>query len=158
MALWNQLRQQAASMQSTLVSKKNDLKSGAFRDAAMAMCALIAAADGNVDAEERRKVAALIGTNEVLLGRTTDWAAITRYSKVMLCLGGLPLRNGLVTSGAAGVHSNEINLHRAAESAGAREGRLTLADGVQVDGMPAEAEVRYRSGDEKTGISIRKCE
>ncbi len=34
MALWNQLRQQAQSMQSTLVAKKNDLKSGAFRDAA----------------------------------------------------------------------------------------------------------------------------
>ncbi|HWT09192.1 MAG TPA: molybdopterin-dependent oxidoreductase [Roseomonas sp.] len=58
----------------------------------------------------------ILGTNEVLLGRTTDWAAITRYSKVMLCLGGLPLRNGLVTSGAAGVHSNEINLRRAAEA------------------------------------------
>ena len=46
MALWNQLRQQATSMQSTLVAKKNDLKSGAFRDASMAICALIAAADG----------------------------------------------------------------------------------------------------------------
>jgi biotin/methionine sulfoxide reductase len=56
----------------------------------------------------------VLGTNEVLLGRTTDWAAITRYSKVMLCLGGLPLRNGLVTSGAAGRHSNEINLRDAA--------------------------------------------
>jgi tellurite resistance protein TerB len=72
MALWNQLRQQAASMQTGLVAKKNDLKSGAFRDAAMAMCALIAAADGNVDAEERRKVAALIGTNEVLQNFPAD--------------------------------------------------------------------------------------
>ncbi len=72
MALWNQLRQQAQSMQSTLVAKKNDLKSGAFRDAAMAMCALIAAADGNIDPEERRKVAALIGTNEVLQNFPAD--------------------------------------------------------------------------------------
>ncbi|GGJ29714.1 molybdopterin-dependent oxidoreductase [Neoroseomonas lacus] len=56
----------------------------------------------------------ILGTNEVLLGRTTDWAAITRHAKVMLCLGGLPLRNGLVTSGAAGRHSNEINLREAA--------------------------------------------
>lgn len=56
----------------------------------------------------------VLGTNEVLLGRTTDWAAITRHAKVMLCLGGLPLRNGLVTSGGAGEHSNEINLRRAA--------------------------------------------
>jgi tellurite resistance protein TerB len=66
MPIWNQLKQSAQSMQSQLVAKKNDLKSGAFRDASMAMCALVAAADGNVDAEERRKVAGLITTNEVL--------------------------------------------------------------------------------------------
>ena len=72
MALWNQLRQQASNMQSTLVAKKNDLKSGAFRDAAMAICALIAAADGSVDAEERRKVAALISSNEVLQNFPAD--------------------------------------------------------------------------------------
>ena len=58
----------------------------------------------------------VLGTNEVLLGRTTDWAAIIRHAKVMLCLGGLPLRNGLVTSGGAGEHANEINLRRAAEA------------------------------------------
>jgi len=58
----------------------------------------------------------VLGTNEVLLGRTTDWAAITRHAKVMLCLGGLPLRNGLVTSGGAGEHANEINLRKAAEA------------------------------------------
>ena len=72
MALWNQLRQQASNMQSTLVAKKNDLKSGAFRDASMAICALIAAADGSVDAEERRKVAALISSNEVLQNFPAD--------------------------------------------------------------------------------------
>jgi tellurite resistance protein TerB len=66
MPIWNQLKQSAQSMQSQLVAKKNDLKSGAFRDASMAMCALVAAADGNVDAEERRKVAGLITSNEVL--------------------------------------------------------------------------------------------
>jgi tellurite resistance protein TerB len=72
MALWNQLRNQTQSMQSTLVSKKNDLKSGAFRDATMAMCALIAASDGSVDAEERRKVASLISQNEVLQNFPAD--------------------------------------------------------------------------------------
>jgi tellurite resistance protein TerB len=71
-ALWNQLRQQASSMQSTLVAKKNDLKSGSFRDASMAICALIAAADGNIEPEERRKVAQLIGTNEVLQNFPAD--------------------------------------------------------------------------------------
>ncbi|MEU8618624.1 TerB family tellurite resistance protein [Streptomyces sp. NPDC048623] len=49
-----------------MLAKKNDLKSGAFRDASMAMCALVAAADGTVDPAERRRVAQLIATNEVL--------------------------------------------------------------------------------------------
>jgi tellurite resistance protein TerB len=71
-ALWNQIRQQASSMQQGLVAKKNDLKSGSFRDASMAICALIAAADGSVDAEERRKVAGLISTNEVLQNFPAD--------------------------------------------------------------------------------------
>lgn len=64
--IWNQLKQSAAGMQTQLLAKKNDLKSGAFRDASMAMCALVAAADGSIDAEERRKVAALISSNDVL--------------------------------------------------------------------------------------------
>jgi tellurite resistance protein TerB len=72
MALWNQLRNQTQSMQSTLVAKKNDFQSGGFRDATMAMCALIAAADGSVDAEERRKVASLISQNEVLQNFPAD--------------------------------------------------------------------------------------
>src|ERR1700709_1057237 len=59
-------------MQSTLMAKKNDLKSGSFRDASMAICALIAAADGNIEPEERRQVAQLIGTNEVLQNFPAD--------------------------------------------------------------------------------------
>jgi tellurite resistance protein TerB len=72
MPLWNQLRNQTQSMQQTLTAKKNDFKSGGFRDATMAMCALIAAADGSVDAEERRKVASLISQNEVLQNFPAD--------------------------------------------------------------------------------------
>lgn len=37
-----------------------------FKDAAMATCALIAAADGSISAEEKKKVAGLIGNNELL--------------------------------------------------------------------------------------------
>lgn len=72
MAIWNQLRQSAQGMQSQLIAKKNDLKSGSFRDASMAMCALVAAADGSIDPEERRKVAGLISTNEVLSNFPAD--------------------------------------------------------------------------------------
>ncbi|MER6783379.1 MULTISPECIES: tellurite resistance TerB family protein [unclassified Streptomyces] len=66
MALWDRFKESASTMQTQLVAKKNDLKSGAFRDASMAMCALVAAADGTVDPAERRRVAQLIATNEVL--------------------------------------------------------------------------------------------
>ncbi|MFG3282538.1 tellurite resistance TerB family protein [Streptomyces sp. NPDC048111] len=66
MALWDRLKESATTMQTQLVAKKNDLKSGAFRDASMAMCALVAAADGTIDPSERRRVAQLIASNEVL--------------------------------------------------------------------------------------------
>ncbi|GHF55513.1 tellurite resistance TerB family protein [Streptomyces griseosporeus] len=66
MALWDRVKESASQMQTQLVAKKNDLKSGAFRDASMAMCALVAAADGTVDPSERQRVAQLIATNEVL--------------------------------------------------------------------------------------------
>ncbi|MEU7029173.1 tellurite resistance TerB family protein [Streptomyces sp. NPDC015232] len=66
MALWDRIKESASTMQTQLMAKKNDLKSGAFRDASMAMCALVAAADGSIDASERQKVAQLIMSNEVL--------------------------------------------------------------------------------------------
>ncbi|MEU8798745.1 TerB family tellurite resistance protein [Spirillospora sp. NPDC048819] len=66
MAFWDKLRESSQTMQTQLMAKKNDLKSGAFRDASMAMCALVAAADGSVDASERQRTASLITSNEVL--------------------------------------------------------------------------------------------
>ncbi|BBA99313.1 putative tellurium resistance protein [Actinacidiphila reveromycinica] len=66
MALWDRFKESAQGMQTQLTAKKNDLKSGAFRDASMAICALVAAADGSVAPEERRRVAALIAGNDVL--------------------------------------------------------------------------------------------
>ncbi|MGW3954982.1 tellurite resistance TerB family protein [Streptomyces sp. NPDC004752] len=72
MALWDRIKESASTMQTQLVAKKNDLKSGAFRDASMAMCALVAAADGTIDPAERRRVAQLIATNEVLQNFPAD--------------------------------------------------------------------------------------
>ena len=66
MPIWNRLRQATQDMQAQLLSKKNDLQSGAFRDASMAMCALVSAADGNIDASERQKVSGLITSNPAL--------------------------------------------------------------------------------------------
>ncbi|MFF2849608.1 tellurite resistance TerB family protein [Streptomyces sp. NPDC058001] len=72
MALWDRIKESASTMQTQLTAKKNDLKSGAFRDASMAMCALVAAADGHIDPAERQRVAQLIGTNEVLQNFPAD--------------------------------------------------------------------------------------
>ncbi|EFE66536.1 tellurite resistance TerB family protein [Streptomyces viridosporus] len=72
MALWDRIKESASQMQTQLEAKKNDLKSGAFRDASMAMCALVAAADGSVDPSERQRVAQLIATNEVLRNFPAD--------------------------------------------------------------------------------------
>ncbi|QNP71312.1 tellurite resistance TerB family protein [Streptomyces roseirectus] len=72
MALWDRIKDSASQMQTQLVAKKNDLKSGAFRDASMAMCALVAAADGHIDPAERQRVAQLIANNEVLANFPAD--------------------------------------------------------------------------------------
>ncbi|MEU9631380.1 TerB family tellurite resistance protein [Streptomyces luteogriseus] len=72
MALWDRLKESASTMQTQLIARKNDLKSGAFRDSSMAMCALVAAADGTVDPAERQRVARLIATNEVLQNFPAD--------------------------------------------------------------------------------------
>ncbi|NED02003.1 tellurite resistance TerB family protein [Streptomyces sp. SID6648] len=53
-------------LKSQLGSLKTELKSGAYRDASMAMCALVAAADGSVDPAERHHVENLILQNDVL--------------------------------------------------------------------------------------------
>jgi biotin/methionine sulfoxide reductase len=60
----------------------------------------------------------ILGTNEVFLGRMTDWAAIARHARLMLCFGGLAAKNGEVTSGGASV-SYGPNM-RAAAAAGVR--------------------------------------
>ncbi|GAA0595343.1 tellurite resistance TerB family protein [Actinomadura livida] len=72
MAFWDKLRESSQNMQTQLMAKKNDLKSGAFRDASMAMCALVAAADGSVDPAERQRTASLIASNEVLQNFPAD--------------------------------------------------------------------------------------
>lgn len=72
MALWDRIKESASQMQTQLDAKKNDLKSGAFRDASMAMCALVAAADGSVDPSERQRVAQLVSTNDVLRNFPAD--------------------------------------------------------------------------------------
>ncbi|NUU26241.1 MAG: tellurite resistance TerB family protein [Streptomycetaceae bacterium] len=66
MAMWDKFKQTVQHMQAQLTAKKDVLTSDAFRDASMAMCALVADADGVIDASETRKVAQLIVANEAL--------------------------------------------------------------------------------------------
>lgn len=66
MALWDQLKQRSQDMNAQLKTKAGQFKNKDFANAGMAVCALIAAADGSIEADERRKVAALITTNDVL--------------------------------------------------------------------------------------------
>ncbi len=66
MALWDQLRQRSQDMSSQLKTKANQFKNKDFKNGTMAMCALIAAADGSIDATERQKTAGLIMGNDVL--------------------------------------------------------------------------------------------
>jgi len=66
MAFWDQLRSRTQEMNGQLKTKAGQFKSKEFANASMAMCALIAAADGKVDPSERSKTAALITSNDVL--------------------------------------------------------------------------------------------
>ncbi|MFI8006093.1 tellurite resistance TerB family protein [Streptomyces sp. NPDC086010] len=58
--------QLVGALKNQLTSLRTELKSGAYRDASMAMCALVAAADGHVDPAERQHVESLILGNDVL--------------------------------------------------------------------------------------------
>ena len=66
MALWDQLKTRLTDLQATTTTQVGKFKSKDFAKASMAMCALIAAADGTITAEERRKTAGFIGSNEAL--------------------------------------------------------------------------------------------
>lgn len=66
MAFWDQLKSKSSEMSDQLKTKSSQFKNKDFANGTMAMCALIAAADGNVDSSERSKVAALITSNDVL--------------------------------------------------------------------------------------------
>jgi tellurite resistance protein TerB len=66
MALWDQLKSRTQTMNDQLKTKTQQFRNKEFANASMAMCALIAAADGSIAATERQKTAALITSNEVL--------------------------------------------------------------------------------------------
>ncbi|MFI1018680.1 tellurite resistance TerB family protein [Streptomyces sp. NPDC020965] len=72
--------QMVGMLKSQLDSLKTELKSGAYRDASMAVCALVAAADGHVDPAERQNVESLILSNNVLQNFPAEQLR-TRFNK-----------------------------------------------------------------------------
>ena len=66
MAFWDQLKAKATELNGQLQTKTVQFKNKEFANGSMAMCALIAAADGSIDPAERQKTAALISGNEAL--------------------------------------------------------------------------------------------
>jgi tellurite resistance protein TerB len=66
MAFFDQLKSRTQEMSGQLKTKAGQFKSKEFANGSMAMCALIAAADGSIDASERQKTAGLIMSNDVL--------------------------------------------------------------------------------------------
>ena len=58
----------------------------------------------------------VIGSDEPVSGRVTDWMSVIGNSRLIIAFGGLPLKNGQVTSGGAGAHTMEAWLRRAREA------------------------------------------
>jgi biotin/methionine sulfoxide reductase len=61
----------------------------------------------------------VVGDFACAVGPVADWRAIAQHAKLMLCFGGIALRNGQVTNGGGGAHEMGYWL-RAAAQAGVR--------------------------------------
>ena len=66
MGFWDNLKASASRMSTGLKTKVAQFKNSNFADASMATCALIAAADGTIDDDERRRTAEYIAQSDVL--------------------------------------------------------------------------------------------
>lgn len=66
MSFWNDVKNKVSDVNASLQKNIGQLKNKKFADASMAICALVASADGDIDAEERRKTAGFIMSNETL--------------------------------------------------------------------------------------------
>ena len=66
MSFWEKLKQNVSQINDSLQTNISKFKNNDFAGASMAICALIAAADGTIDTAERQKTTALILSNETL--------------------------------------------------------------------------------------------
>jgi len=80
----------------------------------------------------------VIGDTDCLVAPIVDWRAITRHAKLMLCFGGIPLRNGQVINGGGGRHDMGPWL-RAARDNGVRIVNISPLK----DDMPSDIEAEW---------------
>lgn len=66
MGFWDDLKNKIGDMNESLQTNVARFKNEKFADSCMAMCAMVAAADGSIDADERRKTAGFIMANPTL--------------------------------------------------------------------------------------------
>lgn len=66
MSFWDNLKDKTAQMSAALQTNISRYKNADFASASMAMCAMIAAADGTIDAAEKKKTAGFIMNNDML--------------------------------------------------------------------------------------------
>lgn len=66
MSFWNNLKDKLNDAGAELRKNVSQFQNKKFADASMAICALVASADGDIDAEERKKTAGFIMSNESL--------------------------------------------------------------------------------------------
>jgi tellurite resistance protein TerB len=66
MALWDQLKSRLQGLTADTKVQVGKYQNKDFAKASMAMCALIAAADGTISAEERSKMVGFISSNDAL--------------------------------------------------------------------------------------------
>jgi tellurite resistance protein TerB len=66
MSFWTDLKNRAASLNAGLQTSVAKFKNAEFANASMAMCAMVAAADGSVAGAEKARIATLIMNNETL--------------------------------------------------------------------------------------------
>lgn len=66
MSFWNNVKEKISDANDSLQKNIGQFKNKKFADASMAICALVAAADGDIDADERKKTAGFIVSNESL--------------------------------------------------------------------------------------------
>lgn len=66
MSFWNNVKEKISDANDSLQKNIGQFKNKKFADASMAICALVAAADGDIDADERKKTTGFIVSNESL--------------------------------------------------------------------------------------------